>query len=537
MLLLEANQIAVRLGAQEIFAVAHLAIASGDRIGLVGRNGAGKSTLLRVLSGERAADTGEVVRRCQAAVIRQDGTAEDGASAQMRSLLGLRVSAICSGGERTRLAIASAFSVERPLLFADEPTTNLDLSGIETLQKLLLGYQGALVLASHDRALLDAVCTQIWELEGGVLRVFPGRYSDWLVQKQRERAFAQSEYETYMAEKKRLAAEMHRLSDKARHMTKPPRRMSSSEWLLYKGTASIRQGHVQSHAKQMGKRLAQMESRERPRDLPEIAMPLGDPRPVRAKAVAQVEHVTVRYGGHTVLADAALRLPTGSRTALIGDNGAGKTTLLRALLEQGHFAEGVHVGYFAQEHERLETGRTVLENARAESDLPEHAVRTILANLYLGEQDIGKTVSVLSGGERAKVMLARLLAARVHLLILDEPTNHLDLYTMEALGDLLKRWQGTLLIVTHDRALVAQVADRLVFVRGGESTAFEGGLAAWENERQRRACPRKKREEHRALLEVRMAALNARISCPRKGDNPEKLRREWEALLKEFQNL
>ena len=539
MILYEANHLSVHFGAQDIFLIEHLTIASGDRIALIGRNGAGKSTLLRVLSGERAADGGEIVRRCAAAVIRQDGEAGDVGDARLRSLLGLRASAAKSGGEHTRLAIASAFSARTPLLLADEPTTNLDISGVETLQKLLLAYKGALVLVSHDRALLDAVCTQIWELEEGALRVFSGAYSDWLKQKQREREFAQSEYETYTAEKKRLTGEVRSIRQEARGMRTPPRGMSTSEAKLIGAAeaAQSAQRHLQNRARQLQKRMEHMALKERPRSLPEISMPLGDPRPVKAKMAAQAQHLTVRYGSRTVLSDAALRLPTGSCTVLLGDNGAGKSTLVRALLEQGRFAEGVRVGYFSQGHEMLDPAKTVLENARAQSELPEHMVRTILANLYLGEREICKPVSVLSGGERAKVMLARLLAAQVHLLVLDEPTNHLDLYTLEALENLLRCWQGTLLIVTHDRALAAQIADRLVFVKDGQVTAFEGGFAEWEAEQRRRANPRDHRAERRALLEVRMAALNARMSRPQKGDDTEALRIEWEKLLDEYRRL
>lgn len=537
MLLLEAAGLAKRFGIQDVFEIGHLAISSGDRIGLVGINGAGKSTLLRVLSGESPADAGTVRRFCRTAVIRQDGEAAGTGNAQMRSLLGLRASAVKSGGERTRLAIASALSADTPLLFADEPTTNLDVSGIETLQKLLLQYQGALVLVSHDRALLDAACTQIWELEDGKLRTFPGTYSDFLQQKERERAFAQFEYEQYTAEKKRLTEEMYQIREQAKSVGRPPRRMSSSEWMLYKDIGSIQQKHVQSRAKHMQKHAEQLAVKERPRDLPEISMPLGDPQPVRAKIAAQVGHVTVRYGRKTVLEDAQLILPAGSRTVMLGDNGAGKTTLVRALLEQGRFAEGVRVGYFSQSHETLDGGKTVLENARMDSGLPEHVVRTILANLYLGAREIEKPISVLSGGERAKVMLARMLAAKVHLLILDEPTNHLDVYTLEALERLLLRWQGTLLVVTHDRTLAAHVADRLVFVKGGRAEAFDGGTAAWEAERRRRARPRSGQDTRRTVLELRIAAVNARMSCPQKGDDPLALKREWEALLAEYRSL
>lgn len=537
-ILLEAQGLAKRFGIQDVFSIDRLTISEHDRIGLVGRNGAGKSTLLSVLAGESAADAGEVRRRCGVAVIRQDGESGGQGSAQLRSLLGLRASACKSGGERTRLAIAAAFSEDTPLLFADEPTTNLDLGGVETLQKLLSEYRGALVLVSHDRALLDAVCTQIWELENGVLRVFPGTYSNFMEQKQREREYQQFEYEQYRAEQARLTSEVRNLREKARGMSKPPKRMGNSEARLHrKLSVREKQEKVQDRAQQVKSRLEHLEVKERPLDLPEIAMPLGDPRPVRAQFAARVERVTVRYGDKAVLSNASLALPSGSRTALLGPNGAGKTTLVRALMEQGRFAEGVSAGYFAQGHETLDETKSVLQNARAQSDLPEHVVRTILANLYLGAQEIDKPAAVLSGGERAKVQLARLLAARVHLLVLDEPTNHLDVYTMEALERLLTRWQGTLLVVTHDRRLAEHVANRLVFVENGKANAFEGDMSAWREEQARRARPRSTDAEQKTLLELRIAALNGRMSCPRKGDDPEALRREWEALQQAYRAL
>lgn len=154
------------------------------------------------------------------------------------------------------------------------------------------------------------------------------------------------------------------------------------------------------------------------------------------------------------------------------------------------FAEGVKPGYFSQNHEVLDPQKTVLENARADSPLEEHEVRTILANLGIAGDDVHKIAGTLSGGERAKAVFARLLASDCNLLVLDEPTNHIDLYTAEALESLLRKWKGTLLVVTHDRRLAEQVAERLLFVEQGGVSAFEGGWQAWREEQARRAAPR-----------------------------------------------
>ncbi len=555
-------------GIRTVFSIEKLEIFPQDRIGLVGANGAGKSTLLAILAGEITPDAGQIRRHCTPALIRQDGEPEDLADGKNRRTLGLSDSACKSGGEKTRLSIASALSRRTPLLFADEPTTNLDLDGVETLKKELTAFPGALVLVSHDRALLDELCTVIWELENGELRSFPGNYSDWLEQKRRERDFAQFEYSQYKKEKRRLEQAMYQVREEARTMRNPPRRMSSSEWMLYKNVAATQQGHVQNRAKGLEKRLEHLEVKERPQPLPQITMALGAAHPLRAKLAVRLEGLTVRFGSRTVLNDAGFLLPTGKRTVMLGPNGSGKTTLLKALLHAWdpallptepsgfvkeprlRFPSELRIGYFSQEHETLDPEKTVLENVRSHSDKPEHEVRTILANLYLRGDDVFKKAGVLSGGERAKTMLAQLLASEANLLILDEPTNHIGLYTTEALEGLLKQWQGTLLVVTHDRRLAEAAAERLLICKDQTVTAFEGTYGEYQESLRSRERKEKKSsstqphrmsEEERALKEtlltMRMAELAARLSSPRKGDQPQELQREWELLNEEYQTV
>ena len=188
-MLLNALNVKKEYGIQTVLDIEKLVIRDGDRIGLIGRNGAGKSTLLGVLSGRIACDEGVVKRYCPIAEILQTGETEDEPEARLLSQLKLRDSAVKSGGEKTRRAIGAAFSSQAPLLFADEPTTNLDMEGVELLEKMMKGYKGAILMISHDRTLLDRVCNQIWELDKGNIRVFDGNYSDWAAQKERERGF------------------------------------------------------------------------------------------------------------------------------------------------------------------------------------------------------------------------------------------------------------------------------------------------------------------------------------------------------------
>ncbi len=467
-MLLKAGKIKKEYGIQEVLDIEKLEIWEGDRIGLVGPNGAGKSTLLHILYGDEEADEGRVERKCEIAMIPQTGEAVGEAAGEMVSHFGLRDNAVKSGGEKTRLAIASAFSMHAPLLFADEPTTNLDVEGIEKLEQMLMGYQGALGLISHDRQLLDQVCNTIWELEDGNIRVFPGNYSAWYEERNRERAFAMEEYEKYRTEKKRLEKTVAQIKQDAKGMRKPPKRMSSSEWMLYKGTAAIKQDHVQSRSRAIESRLDHLEKKEKPKELPAITMSLGAISPIKAKTAARVKDLTVEYDGRKVLDHMTLEIPTGKRTFLVGPNGSGKTTLIRYLVEGGEKAfltEGAKIGYFSQEHETLDWNKTVLENVRRYSAMPESIDRAVLANLYMKERDIHKKVSVLSGGERVKTALAQILVSSCNLLILDEPTNHMDIYTMEALEELLRKWKGTMLVITHDRKLVENLADQVVTLK------------------------------------------------------------------------
>lgn len=254
-MLLNAQNIKKECGIQTVLDIEKLEIRDGDRIGLIGRNGAGKSTLLGVLSGRIKPDEGIIMRNCEIAEILQTGETDGNSEGRFISQMQLRHSAVKSGGERTRLAIAAAFSRHAPLLFADEPTTNLDMDGVEMLEKMMAGYRGAILMISHDRSLLDKACSQIWELDKGKIRIFDGNYSDWHGQTTRERDFQTFEYKQYQKEKKRLLKTADELQRKSNAMSKPPRRMSSSEWILYKGIASVQQGHVQSNKTALAKTL------------------------------------------------------------------------------------------------------------------------------------------------------------------------------------------------------------------------------------------------------------------------------------------
>ena len=546
--LIEANGIVVRHGGQTVLDIDRLVIRDSDHIGLIGENGVGKSTLLGVLSGAIRPDAGAVRRLCPVAVIRQQGGTDDPITGQARSEFHTREDrAGLSGGELTRRRIAAALSQDAPLLMADEPTTDLDAEGVARLRDRLAARRGALLLVSHDRSLLNALCDRIWQLEDGRITEFPGNYDDWQRELERRREYAQFEYDQYRAEASRLKAAAQRQAEWANSVRKAPKRMGNSEARLH--TRAYTDSVLGlSHAKQkLQGRLERLEVKQRPRDLPDIRMALGAGSPVQAKTALSLRCKRLAAGGTALLRDARLALPTGARTALLGPNGCGKTTLLRAMAGRtdpavefvGEIRQnpGARVGVFDQDHARLlDTDKTALQNAMAASCLPESVARTVLARLNLPGDQVFKPVSVLSGGERAKVALAQLMLGDFNLLILDEPTNHLDVFTLRALQALLTGYAGTLLFVSHDRAFVEAVATRLIFFEDARLRAFEGTLAQYDAE-QNRDRDAEARQLEITALEMRMAALAARMAAPKKGDKPEKLNAEYDELAQALRRL
>ncbi len=457
-------------GGRELFAIERFEMRAGEKIGLVGVNGAGKTTLMDVIAGEREPDEGQIRRLCPIARVRQirDAGKEEAMDAALQGRFKAPEDAPhLSGGERARREIAAALSRNAQLLLLDEPTNDLDIEGIQALEDALARFDGALLLVSHDRALLERVCSSIAEIENGRFRRFPGKFSAFSEQKKRERELEAFEFEQYRDAKKRLEGAVNAAEHRAGGMTRPPSRMSNSEWQLHKNKARAQQGKVSDHAKMIRARLEMLEEKDRPDNEPDIRMLLPEPPPIVSREAVRAERLTLGFGGTPLIEHVSFTLPCGSKTALIGPNGSGKTTLLRAIRDGAPgvaLAPGVKIGVFDQSHASLDMTKTALENVEAGSGT---RPRLLLARLGMRDDDVFKPAAVLSGGERAKVLMARLMCSEINLLLMDEPTNHIDLYTLPALEEMLCAWKGTLLVVTHDRAFVKTVAQRVLMIREG----------------------------------------------------------------------
>ena len=458
-MLLEINNILKDYGLRTVVSLKKLAIYAGNKLAVVGRNGSGKTTLLRLIAGEEEPDGGTVHVRGRVGVIPQFG----GMNGQ-------------SGGERMRGLIEQAFAQDIDLLLADEPTTNLDIEAISWLEEKLYDYHGALLLVSHDRVLLEAVCNKVLDIETGVL--YNCGYQEYAAQKLLEAKTHKALYEAYAAEKNRLSKVAAEKAQQSRSIKKPPKRMGNSEARLHKkmGGQSAK-AKLDKAAKAARTRLSQLEAVEKPYCEKEITFDLHGNR-IHSQVLVSVRDISKAYGEKQVLKGCSFDVPNGKKTALIGSNGSGKSTLLDMIAsgEEGVFTcARLKIGYFKQDISTLDYSRSILENVMTNSAYDECFSRTVLARLRFRRDELDKKTSLLSGGERLKLALACIILSGFHLLMLDEPTNFLDMDSRNALEAVLSAYPGTVLFVSHDRAFIEAVADRIVTVRDGQTVTFEGG--------------------------------------------------------------
>jgi ATP-binding cassette subfamily F protein 3 len=516
--------VAKAYGGQVLFRDLSWRIAGRERIGLVGPNGAGKTTLCRLVAGDEEPDAGsitrdrgttigylpqevaaptltsggsvlaealagfdrvfELEREMEAIAARLETAPSEALTARYGELqhafdalggyrleaearavlggLGFPARAIdrplreFSGGFRMRAALARLLLVRPSLLLLDEPTNHLDLESLAWLEGYLAAYDGAVVVVSHDRYFLNRMVTAIAEVSAGGLALYTGGYDDYLVERQARRALA----EARARNQAKQVAEIERFVERFR----------------YKATKARQ---VQSRIKM----LERMEAVELDAPTREIRLAFAPP-PRTGRRVASLAGIHKAYGDHVVYAGVDLEVERGDRIALVGPNGAGKSTLLRILagvlpFDRGERTLGAHVTvhYYAQHQlDQLHPEHTVLEElAEAAPDAGHTRLRTILGAFLFSGDAVDKRVSVLSGGEKARVALARMLGRPAAFLCLDEPTNHLDLASRERLEAALEGFAGTIVFISHDRYFINRLATKVVAVAGGRLTTHLGG--------------------------------------------------------------
>lgn len=534
MLILEAANIKKYYSDRLIIEIDDLKIYSGDKIGIVGQNGSGKTTLLNILSKDTQPDEGFVKQFCPITYIRQ--FCDESISAGQKLLKEFNLSQkshqnAFSGGEKTRIKIANAFNSENLMLFADEPTSNLDYKGVDIL-KQKLSKVDSFLLISHDRLLLDSLCNKIIEVRDGKLKLYNGNYSFYRKQTEIEHEHALYEYEKYISEKSSLEAAISDREDKWKSMRKTPKRMGNSEARLHKRKTTEKQKKIHNGINIMATRLEKLEVKQKPKDVPQIKLDFSLTNPPENKIVISADKLSFSYGTNRIFYKAGFSIPKGSKTALWGENGTGKSTLLNLIYQNSNSSIRVvpkaKIGYFHQGFENLKYNKTVLENVMQDSVQTQSIVRIILARLLFQGDDVFKEVQCLSGGERIKVSFAKLFVSDANVVLLDEPTNFLDMLSIEALEGVLKYYEGTVLFVSHDSAFVNSIADRLIVFENQALTTFEGTLEDYKLSRQKTQA-KAMSETEKILLEMKIAEIVAKLGSH--GENKEALEAEYQSLI------
>jgi macrolide transport system ATP-binding/permease protein len=547
MLLLHAQNIKKYYGDRLILNIEDLKIYSGDRIGVVGLNGAGKTTLMEILAGNITPDEGTVKLFTDFSYIKQFGITDDRIDGRMAKEFQIndRDRRHLSGGEQTRLRAASQFSKNSGIMFADEPTCNMDMEGIMLIERMLMEYRGALLLISHDRKLLDKLCNSILEIENGEVKCYTGNYSDYMRQKDAERQRQELEYGLYISERRRLETALINLKGKARRVRKAPGRMGISEARLHRRRSAEAQEKLNKSVKAIRSRLDKLEVKEKPRVMDPIKMEFRLMNSPVSQVLIRGENITLRFGRRLLFDNLNFEVAKGSKTALVGKNGTGKTTLLKMIIS-GHpqikVADGVRIGYFSQELDILDPGESILDNIMKSSYQPEWIVRTILARLLFKRDDVYKKVGLLSGGERVKASLAKLLVSEANLLILDEPTNYLDVFSMEALQTVLAEYEGTILLVTHDRWLIDNVAERIIVIENCKARTLQETYTQYlsrkdNSNNEQHPNDSDNLKERETILRMRMAEITGRLTIPGKNDNTAELEAELEQIVDQLKEL
>lgn len=510
MILMQCVQLSKSFGVEKILSNVKLEVQSRDRVALVGRNGAGKSTLLKIIAGELSYDSGDLIipKDVSIGYLAQDSGLHSDRSiwdemmtvflplkkmeqelrdleakmsdyenpdyekilqeydrlqqdfkdlggyqyeADIRSILsGLnfasfdydtKVSSL-SGGQKTRLALGKLLLTKPDMLILDEPTNHLDIETLTWLEGYLTGYDGAILVVSHDRYFLDRVVNQVYELSFNRTIKYPGNYSKYLVEKAKRLELEMKQFEKQQGEIKKLEDFVQR---------------------------NIARASTSNRAKSRRKQLDKIQVMHRPQDDDLSARFRFEIKKQSGNDVLTVEDLAAGYNEKKLIEKVSFQMKRGESVALIGPNGVGKSTFIKTISRkldpingQINYGSNVTIGYYDQEQTDLRSNKTVLQELWDEyPQTPEKDIRTVLGNFLFSGEDVLKTVYDLSGGEKARLALAKLMMLKANLLILDEPTNHLDLDSKEVLENALIDYPGTLLFVSHDRYFVNRMATRV----------------------------------------------------------------------------
>ena len=583
-MLIQLNNVTKNFVVNEIFSNVKMEINDKDRVAIVGRNGAGKRTLLKIISGELSFDSGErtvsknttIGYLSQEFIVREDLSIYEEMITCFDEIISLEANleklsyeltpeniendpalldrfdrlqnevlthkdyhykskiesvlygldftkdvfdkkiSTFSGGEKTRLSMAKLLLSEPDLLILDEPTNHLDMENVAWLENYLSSYNGAIVIVSHDRYFLDKVVNVVYNLEFGKLKKYVGNYSKFLKQ-------YEEDYEKQLKEFTSQQKDIKRLEE---FVQKNIARASTSKM-----------------AKSRQKVLDKMELIDNPKKDDKAANIEFNIKEQSGRDVLMIENLKVGYDGKQVGNAYNFSVYKGDRIAIVGRNGIGKSTLIKTIAKKQnalggsvHYGSKVSLGYYDQKQAEFESSKTILNELWDEYPLMKEAeVRTVLGRFLFRGDSVLKIVRDLSGGEKARLQLAKLMLEKNNLLVLDEPTNHLDITSKQVLEDALENYEGTIVFVSHDRYFINKIANKVLDITGDDYSIYLGNYDYYLEKREQELIAKKLKEEKTAEVQEKVANDYALGKEEKK--RIRKLERTREELLEKIESL
>ena len=583
-MLIQLNNVTKNFVVNEIFSNVKMEINDKDRVAIVGRNGAGKSTLLKIISGELSFDSGErtvsknttIGYLSQEFIVREDLSIYEEMITCFDEIISLEANleklsyeltpeniendpglldrfdrlqnevlthkdyhykskiesvlygldftkdvfdkkiSTFSGGEKTRLSMAKLLLSEPDLLILDEPTNHLDMENVAWLENYLSSYNGAIVIVSHDRYFLDKVVNVVYNLEFGKLKKYVGNYSKFLKQ-------YEEDYEKQLKEFTSQQKDIKRLEE---FVQKNIARASTSKM-----------------AKSRQKVLDKMELIDNPKKDDKAANIEFKIKEQSGRDVLMIENLKVGYDGKQVGNAYNFSVYKGDRIAIVGRNGIGKSTLIKTIAKKQnaiggsvHYGSKVSLGYYDQKQAEFESSKTILNELWDEYPLMKEAeVRTVLGRFLFRGDSVLKIVRDLSGGEKARLQLAKLMLEKNNLLVLDEPTNHLDITSKQVLEDALENYEGTIVFVSHDRYFINKIANKVLDITGDDYSIYLGNYDYYLEKREQELIAKKLKEEK--TEEVQEKVANNYVLGKEEKKRIRKLERTREELLEKIESL
>lgn len=583
-MLIQLNNVTKNFVVNEIFSNVKMEINDKDRVAIVGRNGAGKSTLLKIISGELSFDSGErtisknttIGYLSQEFIVREDLSIYEEMITCFDEIISLEANleklsyeltpeniendpglldrfdrlqnevlthkdyhykskiesvlygldftkdvfdkkiSTFSGGEKTRLSMAKLLLSEPDLLILDEPTNHLDMENVAWLENYLSSYNGAIVIVSHDRYFLDKVVNVVYNLEFGKLKKYVGNYSKFLKQ-------YEEDYEKQLKEFTSQQKDIKRLEE---FVQKNIARASTSKM-----------------AKSRQKVLDKMELIDNPKKDDKAANIEFNIKEQSGRDVLIIENLKVGYDGKQVGNAYNFSVYKGDRIAIVGRNGIGKSTLIKTIAKKQnaisgsvHYGSKVSLGYYDQKQAEFESSKTILNELWDEYPLMKEAeVRTVLGRFLFRGDSVLKIVRDLSGGEKARLQLAKLMLEKNNLLVLDEPTNHLDITSKQVLEDALENYEGTIVFVSHDRYFINKIANKVLDITGDDYSIYLGNYDYYLEKREQELIAKKLKEEK--TDEVQEKVANDYVLGKEEKKRIRKLERTREELLEKIESL